>query len=233
MPMDGSSDPQLLFEPPSGDDEYTQPDWSPDGKYIYFSHTNYRSAKTYEVMRLAYPNGEPEQVAANAYWPRMASDGSRLAYVSIDPSTNTNELFVAGPNGTNSRVVPLLGMAWVNTIIDAPMFLPDGQTILFSGPIPRPVSRPSWIERLLGVTVASAHPSIPSDWWSVPLTGGEPVRLTDLYSPSLFASLSPDMKYIACYSVTNGVFVMDMEGKDLTEIVSSTGGIPGTVSWIP
>jgi Tol biopolymer transport system component len=234
MPLDGSSPPQPLFTPPNDNDEYMQPDWSPDGKYIYFSHLSYQPVTTFEVMRMAYPNGELEEVVDRAYWPRMASDGSHLTYVSIDPDTQANQLFVANPDGTDVHVVPLLGSFWItNGIIDAPMFLPDGQTILFSAPIPLQSSAPGLIERLLGVTVASAHPSIPSDWWSVPLTGGQPTRLTHLYSPSLFASLSPDMKYIACYSVTNGVFVMNTVGKELTEIVSFAGGIPGTVSWIP
>jgi Tol biopolymer transport system component len=234
MPLDGSSPPQLLFDPPSVNDDYLQPDWSPDGKYIYFSHLSYQPVMTYEVMRMAYPNGQLEKVADQAYWPRMASDGSRLAYVSIDADTQANQLFVANPDGTEAQVVPLLGSFWMdNSVLDAPMFLPDAQTILFSAPIPLQSSSPSWVERLLGVTVASAHPSIPSDWWSVPLTGGEPTRLTQLFSPSLFAALSPDKKYVASYSTINGVFVMNTEGKELTEIVSSTGGIPGTVSWIP
>jgi Tol biopolymer transport system component len=234
MPLDGSSPPQLLFNPPSVEDDYLQPDWSPDGKYIYFSHLSYQPVTTYEVMRMAYSNGQLDKVVDQAYWPRMASDGSRLTYVSIDPDTQANQLFVANPDGTEAQVVPLLGSVWMeNSIIDAPMLLPDGERILFSAPIPLQSSSPNWVERLFGVTIASAHPSIPSDWWTVPLTGGEPTRLTHLYSPSLFATLSPDQKYIASYSTTHGVFVMNTEGQELTEIVSSTGGIPGTVSWIP
>ena len=56
MPLDGSQSPQLLFTPPSDQDQYLQPVWSPDGKYIYFTHLNYQSSSAaYEVMRLAYP----------------------------------------------------------------------------------------------------------------------------------------------------------------------------------
>jgi Tol biopolymer transport system component len=175
-----------------------------------------------------------EEIAKQAYWPRMSNDGSQLAYVSIDPDTQANQLFVANADGTNARVVPFVGSFWIhNVIIDAPMFLPDDQTLLFSAPIPLQSKAPGWFEWMFGITVASAHPSIPSDWWSVPVTGGEPTRLTHLYSPSLYASLSPDRKHIASYSVANGVFVMNIEGKELTEIVSFAGGIPGTVSWIP
>jgi len=105
------------------------------------------------------------------------------------------------------------------------------QIFLFSAPIPVQSSAPSWIEKLLGITVAHAHGSIPSDWWSVPLTGGEPARLTRVYSPGLFASLSPDSRFIASYSAT-GIFVMNPQGVELTKMVNYTGGIPGAVNWI-
>jgi Tol biopolymer transport system component len=233
MPLDGSQPPQLLFTPPSDKDQYYQPDWSPDGKYIYFTHVNNPSSSaTYEVMRFTYPNGKLEGVANQAYWPRLSRDGFQIVYVSIESASGPNGLFIANADGTDARPVPLLGSGWINSIIDAPLFLPDGQTILFSGPIPLQGSAPSWIEKLLGTTVAYAHGSIPSDWWSVPLTGGEPIRLTHIYSPGLFASLSPDLRYIASYSAS-GIFVMNPAGGDLTQVVNFTGGILGTVSWIP
>ena len=88
-PWDGSQPPQLLFTPPSDQDQYLQPVWSPDGKYIYFTHVNYQSSSAaYEVMRLAYPKGKPEQLVNQAYWPQISTDGSHLTYVSIFPTTD-------------------------------------------------------------------------------------------------------------------------------------------------
>jgi len=46
MPLDGSQPPQLLFTPPSDQDQYSQPDWSPDGKTIYFTHIKHQSSAT-------------------------------------------------------------------------------------------------------------------------------------------------------------------------------------------
>jgi hypothetical protein len=40
------------------------------------------------------------------------------------------------------------------------------------------------------------------------------------------------MRYIASYSAT-GIFVMNLEGGELTQIVNYTGSIPGAVRWIP
>ena len=77
MPLDGSQPPQLLFTPPSDQDQYDQPAWSPDGKYLYFTHFNNQSSSpSYEIMRLAYPNGKLESLVDHAYWPRISADGS-------------------------------------------------------------------------------------------------------------------------------------------------------------
>ena len=58
MPTDASSPPQLLFIPPTPDDHYTQAEWSPDGRYIYYSHYNDREEKIdsltpdYDIYRM-------------------------------------------------------------------------------------------------------------------------------------------------------------------------------------
>jgi Tol biopolymer transport system component len=234
MPLDGFQAPRLLFTPPTDDDQYDQLTSSPDGKYLYFTHFNLQSTTTgYEIMRLAYPDGKPELVVSQAYWPCISADGSYLAYVSISvfSANGPNELFLANADGTAAHAVPLSGSEWMHNIIDAPLFLPDGKSILFSAPVSRQSSALRWMDKVLGVTVAHAHGSIPSDWWSVPIIGGEPTRLTRVYSPGLFASLSPDGRFIASYSA-NGIFVMNLQGGDLTQIVNYTGGISGAVSWI-
>jgi Tol biopolymer transport system component len=231
--MDGSEPPQLLFLPPTDQDQYTQPEFSPDGKYLYFTHFSSRSSSNYEIMRLAYPDGKLESLIDQAYWSRLSADGSQLAYVFITSANGPNELFVANAEGTDARPIQLLDSGWTQSIIDAPLFLTDGKSILFSAPLPAQSSAPTrWVDKLFGVTVANAHGYIPSDWWSVPLAGGEPVRLTRVYSPGLFASLSADSKFIASYS-SSGIFVMDPQGGNLTQIVNYTGGIAGALRWTP
>ena len=240
LPLDGSKPPQLIFLPPSQDDEYIQPDWSPDGKYIYFSHVNYQAAPVqkgahyplFEIYRMAYPGGQPEKLIEQAFWPRISADSSRLAFASLDPMTGNNKLYLANADGTGVTELALSGQV-VPDIIDAPEFSPDGQSLLFSAPIPAQSYIPpssNWFEKMVGVSVASAH-TVPSDWWSVPLKGGNPVQITHLQTTSLFASLSPDKKYIASYS-GNGIFVMNPDGTGLTMLVGDLGGMPGTVSWI-
>jgi Tol biopolymer transport system component len=238
MPLDGSQSPQLLFSPPGTGDQYFQPVWSPDGKFIYFSHVDFNAPPKvqgqhygyYEIYRMAYPGGQPEKIADQAYWPRLSSDGARLAYVALSPLDGTNQLFVANPDGSGAYQVALSGL-YTPPIIDAPFFTPDDQFVLYSAVVPTQSSAPSWIEKVFGITVASAH-TVPSDWWSVPIGGGTPVQLTHIGAVGLYASLSPDKKYIVSYS-GNGLFVMSPDGTGLTMLINNTGGLSGTVNWVP
>ena len=234
IPLDGSTPPQPLFAPPTPDDHYTQVEWSPDGKYIYFAHYNHNESggqpyEVYEIFRMANPDGTPEKMVERAYWPRLSSDGTKLLYVSLDPVSGLNELFTANADGSNPQKISFSG-SWIPDIIDAPIFAPDGQSVLFSAPGPGQSYRPNWLEKVMGIQIAKAH-SIPSDWWSVPIGGGPPTRLTNIQTINLFASLFPDHKHLVSVSGA-GLFVMELNGSNLTQLISEEG-VHGTVSWIP
>jgi Tol biopolymer transport system component len=235
MPLDASSGPQLLFTQPTPDDHYTQAEWSPDGKYIYYVHYNSKRSTRgqldpiYDILRTRYADGQTEQIVDHAFWPRISSDSSKLVYVFVDPASGRNELVVANADGSNSQPVPWSAPG-IPEVIDAPIFSPDGQSILFSAPEAGQSYNPNFFERWMGVHVAKAH-NVPSDWWAVPVQGGTPTQLTQLQTINLFASLSPDQRHIASLS-GEGIFVMDLDGSNLTQLVSDSG-VHGTVSWIP
>lgn len=242
LPLDGSRPPELLFMPPTPADQYIQAEWSPDGKYIYYTHVNHqipedsnRVYPLYKIFRMAYPvrgDGQAESVAEAAYWPRLSPDSSRLVYASVDPLSGEHELKTADPDGGNARQVVLTG-SYIPEIKDAPIFLPDGQSILFSGisPVLTKAYEPNWLEKLSGIRVAKASGD-PSDWWSVPVGGGEITRLTDIRHRGLYASISPDKKHIAIFSRDN-IFVMKPDGSELTILISELHGFAGTLTWIP
>jgi len=238
MPLDGSKPPQLLFTPPTREDQYTQAEWSPDGKYIYYTHVNYqipndpnRIYPLYNIFRMAYPAGQPESIAEGAYYPRLSPDSARLVYVSIDPLSIQHQLKIADADGGNVQEVVLSG-SYIPDIKDAPIFSPDGQTLIFSAPVPPPAYPLNWFEKLMGIHVAKANGSIPSDWWSAPVSGGALTRLTHIQASSLYASVSPDGKHIVSFS-GSGIFVMNVDGSELTILVPNLDGFTGTVSWIP
>ena len=237
MRLDGSQPPQLLFIPPSPHDQYTQAEWSPDGKYIYYTHVNYlipedpnRASPLHTIFRMEYPGGQPELVAKAAFWPRLSSDSSRLVYTAKDPISGEYQIRIADANGTNAREVVMTG-TYIPTDREAAIFSPDGVSIIFSGEVPGESYQPNWFERFTGVLVGRANGEV-SDWWSVPVNGGELIRLTNIRHRGLYASISPDKNHIAIFSKDN-IFVMKPDGSELTVLVAELRGFTGTISWIP
>jgi Tol biopolymer transport system component len=234
LPLEEAASPNIVFEPATIADRYLQVEWSPDGKYIFFVHYNHDTQPpdqpypNYEILRMAYPDGEPEKILDRAFWPRISSDSSKLVYVTLDPVSGLNQLFFANVDGSDPQEIPVAGLP--SPIMDAPIFSPDGQSILFSAPSPAQSYQPNWLDRLMGVRIVKAH-NVPSDWWSVPISGGEPMRLTRLQTIKLFASISPDKTHIASVS-GEGIFVMDMDGSNLIQVVSDPG-VSSVVNWIP
>jgi len=230
MPMDGSEFPQLLFTPASPHDQYSQPEWSPDGKYVYFTHISDLTA-IFDIWRVPYPNGKLEKLADNASWPRVSEDGAHLVYVWIDSGTGVNRLYLANADGSDAHNISLTGPS-APKIIDAPMFSADGQSIIFSAPNLGQSSVPGFFLMGLDIKRVLKNGSIPSDWWSVPLAGGEPNQLTNIHALALFGNFSLDKKHIAIFSA-DGIFVMTPDGSGLTVLIDDVGQIFGTVSWIP
>jgi Tol biopolymer transport system component len=238
LPVDGSAQPAAVFPSADPSDQYMQPEWSPDGKYLYYTHVNYKnSAKgqhypTVEIFRILYPDGKPEKIADKAFWPRFSKDGKRIVYISSDIDTGKNKIFVADPDGQNVQEVRMSG-ANPPDIIDAPVFSSDGKAIFFSAPVAQTSSAPrrKWLDRLLGFTIAEAH-SVPSEWWSVPVQGGPVSQKTHLGLAGLFASFAPDGQHMASYS-SSELLVMNADASGATLILNDLGGIYGTVNWIP
>ena len=238
MPSDASQPPIPFMDPPFGGDIYQQPTWSPDGKYIYFVHANYQSPFTmpnqtfpdYEIFRMKYPGGQPEKLVDQALWPKLSMDGSLLAYVSFNYVDGSNQLFVANADGTNRRQVRMSG-SYIPTIIDAPSFSPDKKIIYFSAASPAKSFSPSWVDRLLGVTVVSAH-VVKSDWWSVSVDGGTITQLTHISTAGMFGEISPDYKHVVLHT-GSGLLAMNLDGTGLTTLVKDVGGSQGSVSWMP
>jgi Tol biopolymer transport system component len=88
---------------------------------------------------------------------RVSTDGSQIAYVAISSvfsANGPNQLFLANADGTNAHAASLSGLEWKHNIIDAPLFLPDGKTILFSSPVQRKSSLPGLVDTITGVVDA-------------------------------------------------------------------------------
>ena len=233
MPTDGSAAPKVFVPRRNDQDTFFMPIWSANGKYVYYAHevvnpATTQTANTYKYVleRASYPDGQTQQLIDNAFWPRPSPDGSKLAYVSFEPQSNANDLYIANADGSQpKRVLPANDFL----AVDAPLFSPDGKELLFSAVGQPQVSQLSWFDQLLGVQVAEAH-NIPSEWWRVSATGGKPERLTNIGETGLFGAFSPDGSRLA-FITFDGIFVMAPDGSDLIQLIPN--GPTSTVDWIP
>jgi Tol biopolymer transport system component len=238
VPTDGSAEPEPLVERKDPDEDFIWPTWSPDGKFVYYVHISPPEENSFlshfVIERLPYPDRQPEAIVENAIWPRLSSDGSRLAYVVYDTVTAAQSLYTANADGTDARHIELPS-SFIS--IDSPMFSPDNEWILFSG-ITQGFSdapSPSWLDRLLGVQAAFAN-GAPADWWRIPVDGGNPEKLTSILDLGMYGTFAPDGRHVA-YSSYTGLFVMNPDGSDIVQLLGIEN-IPGTigqatVDWLP
>lgn len=228
MPSDGSSPPELFLAGTYADEAFYNPVWSPDGQHVYYTHLYRREgdkAATHYRIERAYLSGESEVVVEGAIWPSISPDGSQLAYLTLDPQTSVNELYMAdlvrGPGA------PVITADNVPTV-DAHLFSPDGSEIYFSA-ANTDTSGASWFEKIDGVQVAYAH-NVPSDWYRVAVQDGEVERLTRIGGTGLVGDFSPDGNYFAFYS-EGGLFLMKPDGSEIRAMANAV--LVGSMIWLP
>lgn len=237
LPRDGSGEPQPLLGRADPKESYGSPLWSPDGRYLYYVHLRSTQSESgsplteYAIERLTYPAGKPEVIVEDAFWPRLSPDGSQLVYITYNSASFSNALYLADADGKNPT---LILPSQTFSAVDAPLFSPDGENVLFSAVGSGQPASLSWLDQLLGVRIASAAPethNVPSDWWQVSVTGEGLKRLTKIYEIGLYGAFAQDGKHLAFIS-TNGLYVMEPDGSHLVPLLDQVG-MSGTVSWIP
>jgi Tol biopolymer transport system component len=232
LAADGSGKPQPLLERERVDESFFHPTWAPDGKSIYFTHLywiegdNSASAFQNDILRADIASGVRTVVVESALWPAVSPDGSSLAYLTADPRSQANDLYLTDQDGSSPTPVV---MADEQAPVDEHLFTVDGEGLIFSMVNTEPAASSSWWERFFGTGVALAH-SVPSDWYSISLEGGEPVRLTQMNDIGLSGDLSPDGNHLAFISAT-GFYVMRVDGSELTRVMENV--TVGTVDWVP
>jgi hypothetical protein len=65
-----------------------------------------------------------------------------------------------------------------------------------------------------GTEAAAAH-DIPSDWWRIPVSGGEPERLTELNLVGLYGDFVGNGRYLA-FASRSGLYLLDTHDMSVT-----------------
>jgi Tol biopolymer transport system component len=231
LPADGSSLPEPLIPDASPGDLYTSPLWAPDGNSIYFAHYVPRQSAAepadYRLERMSYPEGESEVIAHQVFALAVSADGVRIAYVTGDPVTLYNGLFVANADGTDTtQVVP----PETFLAIDAVAFSPDGQNLVFSGAANGFGFPVSWHRQPVPNAFKPEAHSIPEELWRTPVEGGSVQMLTRLGDTGYRFSYSPEGDFIA-FSTFSALYVMNPDGSGLTILYPE--GVSGSLQWLP
>lgn len=229
MPLTADTSPTLLLPPDTPDEVFFNPVWSPDGRFLYFSHVrpDDADAGTFTTV-LARWDSQRDAVTAvvpNAIWPRLSPDGTQLAYVSVNPQTRANGLVVSRADGSEPRQ---LMAEDAFQVVDVPVFSPDGEWLYFTAAQNATGGR-SWWEWLLGIQVAAAH-NIPSEWYRIPVQGGAPQRLTTIDGVNMFGLFAPDNATIFFTSAV-GLQQMQPDGTGIRRL-TETAAAP-SLSWQP
>jgi Tol biopolymer transport system component len=231
IPADGSGAPAPLIPGTNQGDLYTSPLWSPGGKSIYFAHYIPRQSATspsdYRLERMSYPTGQPQVIAHEVFALALSQDGARMAYVSGDPVSLNNGLYVANADGTGAEQV-FASNTFV--AIDTCVFSPDGKSIIFSGAGNGFGAKSSWPDQLVANPFNANFHNIPEELWRVSVDGGQLRELTHLGDSGYRLSYSPDGLHVA-FSTFNALYVMNPDGSGLTEVYSE--GITGSLQWLP
>ena len=117
--------------------QYNAVRFSPDGSFIYFTHTSEASgpsAQAYDMYRVPVLGGTPQMLAKDVdSTPSFSPDGQRMVYLRAnDPVPEKFNLLMASADGSNEKVI-LEGPE--RDEITEPSWSPDGSTIVGTQPV--------------------------------------------------------------------------------------------------
>ncbi len=226
----GGGEPEPLLLRNEEIEAYFGSTYSPDGQFAYYTwfvqDASVDFGFRYHINRLEVVTGTVTTVIEDGFWQSLSSDGSKIAYVTLDPNGGIDELRMANADG--SDVQTMLDPA-IHPTTDAPFFSPDMEFLYFSAVSEAPPAL-SWLDNLMGVQIASAH-NVPSDWWRMNIATGEAAQITETFDQGMFGVFSPDGTKIAFISA-RGLWVMNPDGTDLVQILASSD-FYGNLEWIP
>ncbi|MEM7330498.1 MAG: hypothetical protein AAF490_00310 [Chloroflexota bacterium] len=185
------------------------PTFSPNGRFLFYvkqaqDPNSISGGFLVTLERYDLETGQNQTIVLDGIWPRISPDGEKLVFIGVEPQSLQRALVLTDLDGSSFEILVGIGRFFD---IDAPIFSPDGQHIYFSVAEEAPVSL---MERLLGVQIAHAHAdhNVPSDWWRIPTTGGEPEQITFFKDIILHGDFKSETNQLI-FSTQTGLFTLE------------------------
>lgn len=217
------------------------PSWTPDGvallvtQHSYqFDQNNALLGETISGVRYVLGQTSGAVVIKDGRSPAMSPDGTRIAFIQIDPQTYVMTLMATDGQGQNPT--KLFVPTNIYTTIQDPLWAPDGSRLTFTMSDDETQSNGGGVQAdtrslfdiLLGVEVAEAH-GVPANIWLLNLSDSQPKRLTPQGLDDPRIAWSPDGRSLAFTTGTSGVTVLDVDTSQQRQL--STLGDYGGISW--
>lgn len=155
------------------------PEWSPEGDRLWYVSQQQQpsSSSPPELSWVDLQTGEHRAVQPWATEPAVSADA--VAWIKVDPQTGQRSLELGDAEGAWQRTLVSAG---VFAEVSQPVFSADGASVYFAA-ISEDASASSWewpSLSLMSAAHARGDQEQPGDWWSVPVSGGAPERLSFL-----------------------------------------------------
>lgn len=190
--------------------------WSPNSRWIAFSGDLYGG---FDIWKVAVPSGEVQRLTTDLrydVYPSWTPDSEKILYDRLDDRWVDHEVMEIPANGGTPRLIveerDFFDYGSGRTF-GYPMVSPDGHTVLFRS------HRSGWI-----------------NYWTVPITGGEPRPIAAEDADQSDASWSPDGEYIVYISNHDGtqdLRVVSPDGGDPQILVAPEIGVCSSPEWSP
>ena len=115
------------------------PDYSPDGKYIYFNTDRWGGM---QIGRMRPDGSQPEQVTFDEFrnWtPHPSPDGKSIVFISYDPSVTTHaankdialRILSINDKASDNKIRPLVNLIGGDGSMNVPNWSPDSKSVAF------------------------------------------------------------------------------------------------------